>query len=401
MSVFVRTFSGRTLCLQSHASCYNGENLTQKIGELEGIPIHLLSLYHHGKKVGSSDLIQAGDCYQALLCLQGGKGGFGSMLRMIGAQIDKTTNHDACRDLSGRRMRDVNNEKKLSDWITKKAEMERERQEKRREKLERLRQEPKHIFVDPSYDKQKQEVIENLDEAITQGIQAAATLSEGASSSGVKTVKRKAEASVRSKKRSKTLWMGLEERSDSDSDSSDGEDMIKITSVISESNTSSESPSTSDNSPSVSRNSPSSNVTDPGQDSEPEIKPIVAKTGGTEGNEEDLKAIREDNGKCEDANSLLNMLPAPSNSENRNSDESIKDEKDEEEQPFDLDKFSSAAELESVGLDTLKSALMVRGMKCGGTLQQRAERLFSVKGISLDQIDPSLLAKPSKGKKGK
>lgn len=33
------------------------------------------------------------------------------MLRAIGAQIDKTNNREACRDLSGRRMRDVNNEK--------------------------------------------------------------------------------------------------------------------------------------------------------------------------------------------------------------------------------------------------------------------------------------------------
>ena len=48
--------------------------------------------------------------------------------------------------------------------------MERERQEKRREKLERLRHEPKHFFVDPSYDKQKQEVTENLSDAITQGV---------------------------------------------------------------------------------------------------------------------------------------------------------------------------------------------------------------------------------------
>ena len=38
--------------------------------------------------------------------------GFGSMLRALGAQIEKTTNREACRDLSGRRMRDVNNEKK-------------------------------------------------------------------------------------------------------------------------------------------------------------------------------------------------------------------------------------------------------------------------------------------------
>lgn len=37
------------------------------------------------------------------------------MLRAIGAQIEKTTNHEACRDLSGRRMRDVNNEKELVD----------------------------------------------------------------------------------------------------------------------------------------------------------------------------------------------------------------------------------------------------------------------------------------------
>jgi len=44
--------------------------------------------------------------------LPGGKGGFGSMLRAIGAQIEKTTSREACRDLSGRRMRDVNNEKK-------------------------------------------------------------------------------------------------------------------------------------------------------------------------------------------------------------------------------------------------------------------------------------------------
>jgi len=34
------------------------------------------------------------------------------MLRSIGAQIEKTTNREACRDLSGRRMRDINNEKR-------------------------------------------------------------------------------------------------------------------------------------------------------------------------------------------------------------------------------------------------------------------------------------------------
>ena len=45
------------------------------------------------------------NCYVIVL-------GFGSMLRAIGAQIEKTTNREACRDLSGRRLRDINEEKR-------------------------------------------------------------------------------------------------------------------------------------------------------------------------------------------------------------------------------------------------------------------------------------------------
>lgn len=56
--------------------------------------------------------ILPGDVFRVQTFLPGGKGGFGSMLRAIGAQIEKTTNREACRDLSGRRMRDVNDEKK-------------------------------------------------------------------------------------------------------------------------------------------------------------------------------------------------------------------------------------------------------------------------------------------------
>ena len=38
--------------------------------------------------------------------------GFGSLIRAIGMQINKSNNKQACRDLSGRRVRDVNAEKK-------------------------------------------------------------------------------------------------------------------------------------------------------------------------------------------------------------------------------------------------------------------------------------------------
>jgi hypothetical protein len=50
-------------------------------------------------------------------------------------------------------------------------------------------------------------------------------------------------------------------------------------------------------------------------------------------------------------------------------------------------------ELASLGLDRLKSALMALGLKCGGTLEERAIRLFQTKGKRLQDLDPSLFAK--------
>lgn len=42
---------------------------------------------------------------------------------------------------------------------------------------------------------------------------------------------------------------------------------------------------------------------------------------------------------------------------------------------------------------------MSRGLKCGGTLQHRAQRLFATKGVPMDQLDPSFFAKSTGGKK--
>lgn len=61
--------------------------------------------------------------------------------------------------------------------------------------------------------------------------------------------------------------------------------------------------------------------------------------------------------------------------------------------------MNGVEELEALGLERLKAELMKRGMKCGGMLQERAARLYSVRGLTADQIDSALLAKPSKGKK--
>lgn len=61
-----------------------------------------------------------------------------------------------------------------------------------------------------------------------------------------------------------------------------------------------------------------------------------------------------------------------------------------------LDDVEEVGDLLGLGLERLKSALQALGLKCGGTLEQRAERLFSVKNLSYDQIDKKLKVKGGK-----
>jgi len=67
---------------------------------------------------------------------------------------------------------------------------------------------------------------------------------------------------------------------------------------------------------------------------------------------------------------------------------------------LDLSAFSTPEEVASLGLDRLKSGLMALGLKCGGTLQERAERLFMTKGMDVSELPPALFAKTKPGTKG-
>ena len=62
-----------------------------------------------------------------LLRLCGGKGGFGALLRGQGRDGKITDNFDAMRDLSGRRVRHVEAEKKLKEWQADAKERELEK----------------------------------------------------------------------------------------------------------------------------------------------------------------------------------------------------------------------------------------------------------------------------------
>lgn len=68
-----------------------------------------------------------GSTVQLLLRLCGGKGGFGALLRGQGRDGKITDNFDAMRDLSGRRVRHVEAEKKLKQWEADAKERELEK----------------------------------------------------------------------------------------------------------------------------------------------------------------------------------------------------------------------------------------------------------------------------------
>jgi hypothetical protein len=62
---------------------------------------------------------------------------------------------------------------------------------------------------------------------------------------------------------------------------------------------------------------------------------------------------------------------------------------------LDLSRYGDAASLEALGLDRLKAALLALKAKVGGTLQQRAERLWAFKALKPGEAaDPALLAAP-------
>ncbi|XP_015171014.1 PREDICTED: uncharacterized protein LOC107063621 [Polistes dominula] len=179
----------------------------------------------NGRTIGKNDKLLDGRA-TIVPKLFGGKGGFGSMLRAIGAQIEKTTNREACRDLSGRRLRDINEEKRLKSWIEKQAEHKKEAAERRKKKLERLCAEPKYEFKDQNYEKRRSTVSEMIEEAVEEGFKCVAADSS--------TMKRKREEEeVKSNKKKNIFYLDIDsdELDTTTDDDSDVEDCTPSTST--------------------------------------------------------------------------------------------------------------------------------------------------------------------------
>lgn len=182
-------------------------------------------LTHNGKRLDPQHIhFLASPPLRLVERLPGGKGGFGSMLRAIGAQIEKTTNREACRDLSGRRLRDINEEKRLKAYLDKQKEAPEDERAKLQKKIDKLLAKPKHEFHDEAYNRSRSDLTQNVGEAVQEGFRKAVE-AEKAGESGVK---RKAmddgkKGKAVKKKAKGALWLGSDDLGSSSDDSSDSD----------------------------------------------------------------------------------------------------------------------------------------------------------------------------------
>ncbi|XP_041641262.1 replication stress response regulator SDE2 [Cheilinus undulatus] len=487
MEVFVNAPSFRCTNVQFPVGSVVRDVLNRFIHSQGGSSSEDFYVVRNGRLSDLDDPLLHGAVYHLELRLCGGKGGFGSMLRALGAQIEKTTNREACRDLSGRRLRDVNHEKEMAEWLKKQAEREAEKEQRRLERLQRKLAEPKHYFTDPEYQQQCHDLSERLEDSVIKGLQASSSSQVKADDvSAVKRASADQSEQPQKKKRKTTtaaaaacFWTGVGELPSSEDDEDDDGDEEGDESPSTSSSscgaaavamtTHREEESEQSSSSSVCSSSSIQNIRPPETSKEPN-RPLpedqrLSDEQEASGPSQQLQnGMSQEDGSLNDATSAevcqtgmtladasqTNVTPTDvsqtsvtqadvsqtsvtqadvsqtsvtqadvsqtsvTQADVSQTSVTQADVSQTSVSPagasqtgvspadashVDLSSVSSPSELEALGLDVLKAELMSRGLKCGGTLAERAARLFSVRGLTPDQIDPALLAKPSKSKR--
>ncbi|KAL3517285.1 hypothetical protein ACH5RR_024187 [Cinchona calisaya] len=439
------------------------QTLKHHIQTLTSIPSHhqllLLHPTHHltDQERQTIDLSQRDFplVVHLLLRLRGGKGGFGSLLRGAATKAGqkKTNNFDACRDMSGRRLRHVNAEKKLEEW---RAEAEERKLEKMAEEF--IKKKAKEMVkkgkgkggVDTDkyvqkYREDSVKCMEEVDRSVRESLKDIV-------SSSKKKRKGASEGNESDAKRFK-IWFGKRKLADSDSedDIDENEEEENNKSVVIDngdhSDSSKEAEGSSGSVTEARRDvvsfdtGPSESGSEEEKDSAVEenqesgesgvvlgetatvtelelgiseektfqdgdkftLQTSVVGTGAvkTEMEASDKSCFSDVGGRVSQAPTIsiagkdeASVVGISSNSISME-DEVVTTSADalNLEKPLNFEEINSAEELEVLGMERLKSELQARGLKCGGTLQERAARLFLLKTTPVEMLPKKLLAK--------
>jgi hypothetical protein len=303
------------------------EDLKEQIFDFLGIPLQEQALFYNGRLIhnlSGLETLHSGSVIDVNLRLDGGKGGFGSLLRGQAVSKRKITNFDASRDLQGRRIRNVKLHQKLMEWARKKKQDDKAIQKE----------------VD-AYNKQQKDL---------QGVQRDIRLTQEFKDK-VEKWDNEMSASIRAGAKKAKQAVNNKERRDFELDDF----------------------------------------------AEPQKKKIIV----TESLQTEVIKGKEE-AECKISQKLQALLQNNNTSEEKTVTEEIivekvipVEEKKEESKPetngfapIELTEIKSLEELVNLGADHLKHELMRLGLKCGGSLQDRAKRLYDIK------LKPELLFNP-------
>jgi hypothetical protein len=103
----------------------------------------------------------------------GSKGGFGSLLRNAAARKKHFTNFDSAKDMNGKRLRDIRNEKQLIEWLRKKKQerkyVDGELEEFKKQEKERVAK-SSFLKIDKSYNDKVGKWVNTLNSSVRAGM---------------------------------------------------------------------------------------------------------------------------------------------------------------------------------------------------------------------------------------
>ena len=364
--VFVRGLDGRSRCVDLPGDASRGVSIGHLSRALARAPwgapeAELLvacgaRVYAPAREPDAC--LPAGSACTLLLRVAGGKGGFGSLLRGAGTSGAATTNQDACRDLSGRRIRHVEAERKLREHARTQPQRDLERialaHIKTKENGVKRRFAEIETEEKQKYARDSGAVADGVAASVRAGIERAKSADDA---------KGKAPAALGARRASdrapRGAYIGDPLARGGVSDDSD------------------DSGSDADEAPAAARRR---RETAPAQRLEEK-----GREGTGAANVANAAALRDD---AVGGSGGGGPIPDPSAAScSVDAAASTVPAAPERESPLDLSTFTDAAALEAVGLDGLKRELQARGLKCGGTLAQRAERLFLLRVSSVEALD--------------